>query len=164
MPTNIYRALDSYSWGAPFHSRPGHQLFLSEVFIIFRTGIVPRWGHDHFVSSLFFQFISHPATRRCTVSLLKASLNKQTNKHDDSPLLGLGLFFSFLILYTVGRVPWTWDQPVAGPLLTHRINAHNTDINALSGTRTHDISVRANENSSCLRPRGRCDRPFTDYA
>jgi hypothetical protein len=27
-----------------------------------------------------------------------------------SPLLGLGHFFSFLILHTVGRTPWTGDQ------------------------------------------------------
>jgi hypothetical protein len=33
-----------------------------------------------------------------------------------SPLLGLGRFLIFLILYTVGRTPWTWDQPVARPL------------------------------------------------
>jgi hypothetical protein len=39
-----------------------------------------------------------------------------------------------------------------------RINAHNTDIYALSGIRTHDPSVRVSENSSCLRPRGHCDR------
>jgi hypothetical protein len=28
----------------------------------------------------------------------------------------LGRFFSFLILYTVGRTPWTEDQPIARPL------------------------------------------------
>jgi hypothetical protein len=28
--------------------------------------------------------------------------------------------FSFLILYTVGRTPWTSDQPVARPLPKHR--------------------------------------------
>jgi hypothetical protein len=41
--------------------------------------------------------------------------------------LDLGRFFSFLILYTVGRSPWTGHQPVARPLPTHntnRINAH----------------------------------------
>jgi hypothetical protein len=37
-----------------------------------------------------------------------------------SPLLDLGHFFSFLILYTVGRTPWTGDQPTARPLPTHR--------------------------------------------
>jgi hypothetical protein len=34
--------------------------------------------------------------------------------------LDLSRFFSFLILYTVGRTPWTGDQPVARPLPTHR--------------------------------------------
>jgi hypothetical protein len=29
--------------------------------------------------------------------------------------------FGFLILYTVGRTPWTGDQPVAMPLPVHRI-------------------------------------------
>jgi hypothetical protein len=37
-----------------------------------------------------------------------------------SPLLGLGRFFSFLIFYTVGRAPWTGDQPTARPLPAHR--------------------------------------------
>jgi hypothetical protein len=37
-----------------------------------------------------------------------------------SPLLGLGRFFSFLVLYTVGRKPWTRDQPVARSVPTHR--------------------------------------------
>jgi hypothetical protein len=39
----------------------------------------------------------------------------------------------------------------------YRINAHNTDIHALSGIRTHDPSFRANEDSSWLRPRGYCN-------
>jgi hypothetical protein len=39
----------------------------------------------------------------------------------------------------------------------HRINAH-TDIHAVSGSRTHDPSVRASEDSSCLRQCGHCDR------
>jgi hypothetical protein len=37
-----------------------------------------------------------------------------------SPLLGLGHFYSVLSLYTIGRTPWTGDQPVARPLPTHR--------------------------------------------
>jgi hypothetical protein len=36
----------------------------------------------------------------------------------------------------------------------------HTDIRALSGIRTHDPSVRADEGSSCLRTRGYCDRLF----
>jgi hypothetical protein len=42
----------------------------------------------------------------------------------------------------------------------NRINAHNTDIHALSGVRTHDPSVWANEDCSCLRPRGHWYRPL----
>jgi hypothetical protein len=38
-----------------------------------------------------------------------------------SPLLELGRFLSFLILYTVGRTPCTGDQPVERQLPTHRI-------------------------------------------
>jgi hypothetical protein len=38
----------------------------------------------------------------------------------DSPLWGLGRFFSILFLYTIGKTPWTVDQPVARPLPTHR--------------------------------------------
>jgi hypothetical protein len=38
----------------------------------------------------------------------------------------------------------------------HKINAHNIDIHALSGIRTHDPSVSSGEDSSCLRPRGQC--------
>jgi hypothetical protein len=37
-----------------------------------------------------------------------------------SPLLNLDRFFSLLILHTVGRTPWTGDQPVARPLATLR--------------------------------------------
>jgi hypothetical protein len=36
------------------------------------------------------------------------------------PFAGPWPLFSFLILYTVGRTPWTEDQPVARPLPIHR--------------------------------------------
>jgi hypothetical protein len=36
------------------------------------------------------------------------------------PLWTLAAFFNFLISYTIGRTPWTEDQPVARPLPTHR--------------------------------------------
>jgi hypothetical protein len=66
-------------------------------------------------------------------------------------LLDLGGFLSLLILYTVGRTPCTGDQAIAKPYL-------HTDIHALSGNRTYDPSVRASEDSSCLRPLGYNDR------
>jgi hypothetical protein len=65
-------------------------------------------------------------------------------------------------------VSWSWllwrgISPSQGRYLRreqhkHRINAHNTDIHALSRIRTHDPSVRASESSSCLRQHGHCDR------
>jgi hypothetical protein len=80
-------------------------------------------------------------------------------------LLGPGLFFSFVIIFTqtvgpLGRV----ISPSQGRYLhtrqhKHRIDA-NTDIHALSGIRTNDPSVRASEGSSCLRLRGHRDRPL----
>jgi hypothetical protein len=76
-----------------------------------------------------------------------------------SPLV-LGRFFSFLIVYAVGRTAWTGDQPVAKTLPTPRTtqtqNKH-TDIHALSGIETHHPNVRTGEDGSCLRPRGHCD-------
>jgi hypothetical protein len=35
-------------------------------------------------------------------------------------MLNLCRFFSFLVFYTVGRTPWTEDQPVAKPLSANR--------------------------------------------
>jgi hypothetical protein len=45
----------------------------------------------------------------------------------------------------------------------HTINAHNIDMHVLSGIRTHDRSVRADEDGSCLRPRGHCYRLVTGW-
>jgi hypothetical protein len=63
-----------------------------------------------------------------------------------------------------GRTPWTSDQPVTRPLPTHRTtqteqtHTHTSNNHALSGIRIHDPSVRASEDSLCLRPRSYCDR------
>jgi hypothetical protein len=77
-----------------------------------------------------------------------------------------GLLFSSVIIFffTDGRTPCTSDQLVARPLPKHRTTQtqnkriHTPNIHSLSGIRTHDPSVRASEDSSCLRPRGYCDR------
>jgi hypothetical protein len=37
---------------------------------------------------------------------------------------------------------------------TYTQNKRNTDIHVMSGIRTLDPSIRANEDSSCIRPRG----------
>jgi hypothetical protein len=60
--------------------------------------------------------------------------------------------FQFLNQCTVGRTPWTGDQPVARPLPTHRTTQTQNkriDIHASSGIRTEDTSVWAGEDNSC---------------
>jgi hypothetical protein len=60
----------------------------------------------------------------------------------------------FLNPKTVGRTPCTGEEHIATPLPIQT----QKNIHALSGIRTHDPSVRASEDSSCLRPLGHCDR------
>jgi hypothetical protein len=81
-----------------------------------------------------------------------------------SPLLDLGSFFNFLILYTVGRTPLTGDQPVARPLPSTNTKQTQTDIHTLRWVRTHDPSVRVGEDISYPRPRGHCDYYFFKFS
>jgi hypothetical protein len=82
-----------------------------------------------------------------------------------SPLFGLGLFFSFVIFLTqkvglLGRVISSSQSRyvcVHTGQNKHRLVAH-TNIYSLNEIRTHYPNVRANENSSCLRPCGHCVR------
>jgi hypothetical protein len=77
---------------------------------------------------------------------------------------GPGLLFSSVIIFTqttglLGRE----ISPSQGLYLNtgqHKQNKHihAPNIHALGGIRTHDPSIRASENHSCLRPRGYCDR------
>jgi hypothetical protein len=66
------------------------------------------------------------------------------------PSLGLGRIFRFLIMYTVSvdSKSARCNASTCAQNNTQRINAHNTDIHALSGIRTHYSSVRAIEDSS----------------
>jgi hypothetical protein len=83
-------------------------------------------------------------------------------------LLGPGLYFSFVIIFTqtvglLGR----GISPSQGLYLhtgqhKHRINTHK-NIHVLSGIRTHYSRVWAGEDSSCLRPRGHRDRLLENY-
>jgi hypothetical protein len=83
-------------------------------------------------------------------------------------LLGLGRFFSFLIFYTVCRVPWTGDQPVARPLPAHtgeykdRTNAHRQPcLEWDSNTRSQHSSERICFMSYTARPVGSAIPVFT---
>jgi hypothetical protein len=77
--------------------------------------------------------------------------------------------FQFHDHFTDCRTPWTSDQLVARPLPKHRTtqtqnkHVHTTNIHALCGIRNHDPSVRASEDSSCLRPLGYSDRTPPTY-
>jgi hypothetical protein len=81
------------------------------------------------------------------------------------PIQDPGLLLSPVIIFTDSRTPWTSDQPIARPLPKRRTTQtqneciHTPNIHALSWIRTHHPSVRASEDSSCLRPRGNCDIP-----
>jgi hypothetical protein len=93
--------------------------------------------------------------------LYSITLQKKKNLfiYDSTVLsLDLGRFFCFLILYTVGRTPKTGIGASKGRYLhtrqhKRRINLH-TDIHTSSGIWTHDPSISASEDSSCLRPHG----------
>jgi hypothetical protein len=82
------------------------------------------------------------------------------------PLLGPGLFFSSVIIFytEVGFLGGVISSSQGRYLHTgqhkYRINAY-TDIHASSGIRTYDPSVRASEDSSCLRTRSHSDRHST---
>jgi hypothetical protein len=60
-------------------------------------------------------------TNECLIRRL-LSLSLSLSVYGFAALFTLtAVFFGFFILYTVDRTPWTGDQPVARPLLTHRI-------------------------------------------
>jgi hypothetical protein len=72
--------------------------------------------------------------------------------------LGFGSFFTFLILYTVGRTPRTWGSARRNSNTqdnTYRINPY-TDIYVSSGIWTHDPSFLCTEGSLCHRQQGHC--------
>jgi hypothetical protein len=75
-----------------------------------------------------------------------------------SSLLDLGRFFSFLNPYAVGKTPWTGDQHRRKAAIYTQNNTNTEDIYASSGIQTHDPSVQASKDSSCLVPHGHCDR------
>jgi hypothetical protein len=87
-----------------------------------------------------------------------------------SPFRALAFYSVPYSFFTDGTTPWMSDQPVVGPLPKHRTtltqnkrihthtHTHIPNIHVLSGIRTHDSRARASKDSSCLRPRGYCDR------
>jgi hypothetical protein len=112
-----------------------------------------------FIRSFIHSSFAYSFIRSFIHSLIRSFVHSFIHQWLYSLLLGPGLFLQFRnLFYTDGGPPWTSDQPIARPPPTQRTtqtqkNAH-TDIHALSEIRTHDHSVRAREDSLCLRPRG----------
>jgi hypothetical protein len=79
------------------------------------------------------------------------------------PFVGPCLFFSFLIFYTVGRTPWTGDQPVARPLPAHRTaqtqnKRTQTSMPWVEFEPTNPAFERAKTVHALDRAAGHCDR------
>jgi quinol-cytochrome oxidoreductase complex cytochrome b subunit len=89
--------------------------------------LVSQLGQSRFLPDPF-QFIIHWSSYHSTLySLRHVSICPSIHPSIYLSIYGstglcwtFGCFFSFLILYTVGRTYWTGDQPVARPLPTHR--------------------------------------------
>jgi hypothetical protein len=96
-----------FPWKFSFHRLlHTHLSFIQGWYNIPNSGRRAKWTH------------SRPTRRKKRYSCICIIVTLQT-------FVGLGHFFSFFILYTVGRTPLTGDQPVARPLPTHRtINEH----------------------------------------
>jgi hypothetical protein len=82
-----------------------------------------------------------------------------------SPLLGPGLFLSFVIFFTqtVGLLGRVISPSQDRYLNTGQHKHRKIRIHTLSGIRTQDPSVWAGKNISCIRPRGHCDRRSDGY-
>jgi hypothetical protein len=119
----------------------------------------------YYIQSLWkLQIISYSVVNS-TCGVLSLLFHSFLHQWLYSPFLGPGLFFSCVIFFTktVGLFG-KGISPSQGRYLhtgqhKHRLNSY-TDIHVLSGIRTHDHSMRASEDSSCLRSRGHCDRIF----
>jgi hypothetical protein len=78
------------------------------------------------------------------------------------PFSGVGFFlFTYRSFYTFGSTPWAGDQSSAkASTYTGQHNTRETPTHILvpSRIRNCDPYVRAAEDSTCLRPRGYCDR------
>jgi hypothetical protein len=79
------------------------------------------------------------------------------------PFVGPWPLFSFLIILQ-SRQDHLGGGSARRKATTYTQDSINPDMHASSGIRTHDPSVRAGEESSCLRRRDYCDRLASEQA
>jgi hypothetical protein len=140
----LHNRITGFMLSARIPCRSGNDMFGNFVFVslfILRCTLMPE--------------IRAPiCNTECHVCWCKIFIHSSIN---DSTALCWALLQFRNHFCTVGRTPWTGDQPVARPLPTHRTTHTQTSM-LLSGIRSHDPSVRTSEDSSCLRPLGHCDQ------
>jgi hypothetical protein len=133
------------------------------IFFLCQSRIQVRWspkfGHE---PSEVYSHGSDLIVVRCRGS--SSSSSSSSSWMALQPLWALASF-QFPDLFKISRTPWTGDQPSPGLYFNtgqhkQNKNIYTPYIHALSGIRTHDHSVRASEDSSCLRSLGYRDRPM----
>jgi hypothetical protein len=101
------------------------------------------------------------------------AISEYTRYVDDLNFItcNLSLYGSTTLCWTLAAFSVSWHYTQSTGLLGQGISpsqdlyphtAH-TDIHASRGIRTHDPSIRAGEDSSCLRPGGHCDRLISNH-
>jgi hypothetical protein len=112
-----------------------------------------------------YLFLFYRTEKQLTVEFLDTKLHTMAclfDAHQSMAFTNSEFYFWNLWIYfwTFIRTPWIGDQPVARPLSTQDSATQKTwtYIHALSEIRTHDPSVRADEDCTCLRQRGHWDR------
>jgi hypothetical protein len=116
--------LREYNWGATWMEK---QRLRVEKIEINGRGDPLRWPRDTLFPQKFA--ITSPTSGGRSVDIVRLR-TKSTgfsliHLWLYGPVLELGRFFSFLILYTVGRTPRTGDQPVQGRYLHTGQHKHN---------------------------------------
>jgi hypothetical protein len=95
------------------------------------------------------------------ISTIRPIIMRALSIYGSTALVDLRRFFSFLILYTVGRSPWMGDQLVARPLHTQRTQTQNrctqTSMPRVGFEPTNPVFERA-KTVHASEPRDQCDR------
>jgi hypothetical protein len=109
---------------------------------------------DHSLIFYMLKFMERVSARKFFAIIIIMALQ---------PFVGPWPLFHFLILYTIGRTPWTGYQPLAKALSTHRTtqtqNKYTQYRHPCFEWNSNPRSQRSSERRrSCLRPRSHCDR------